>query len=409
MFISLFLVYAAKQNDLGNRYANLESSTKDTEASHSLDEQLGSLELRASSNFELAIHFSVLLLAVSSGVQTQVQQQYILTSLEPFYCQVNKYSLDLMSILGIFSSCFIVLVISTVSGFNASFLDQDAQKQDIRALYNFEFYIAITIGLIFIGSALLISLKFNPLTKEEREAYQQLKTFDTTCQRMNKLEEIMDEYYSKSAFCDARSLRKLITDDPPNFQSYSLCLFLKLPFDMVLGMLVGTAGGAIFLSFDYLSYPLDTAKDPYLLSGRANLAIGFLQILSLAFFLSWLLFYHVLVRLEVTRSVIRRCCYFMLIGFQVLSVFGSGDQNHHISALLIGLVGSAFFSHVGYLTVYKDMQHVLGSEVFKLRSNILVYKWATQVTEALARLLGAYWSIQVLIIFTIDTEQQNKE
>ena len=252
------------------------------------------LKATAQSTFQHNMFACIFLVALSSSMQAEASALFIKwCPLEEHLTQVERSSIPGVQSLGLLTSSVIVLVLSSQTGFEQSFLDNDLESLDIGALFRFQSAVAISLAITSVLQLVHTLTLFEPISDSERQNYAILKRNNQKHLVMLKLEEIMQNGFSKHSLVPYESLEMMIQFKKPHLKSFIKNVCLQVPFDICFGILIGTSGGQLYLAFDYLTAP---DSETFILAKRVNLAIGLVCFEFTSVFIAWLFYYKVVIQ-----------------------------------------------------------------------------------------------------------------
>lgn len=156
------------------------------------------------------------------------------------------------------------------------------------------------------------------------------------------------------------------------------------------GLLLGTAGGGIFLT---------TLNDADI-KKKLGLAFGLQSAIFSSMLVAWL-FYH---RFVCTKPLLMACTnllsYVLLVLFSFILIAGSDDSRKgQITSMFVGNIGIGFSSMLGYLNCERQVRLVLGTEYRKQDYRFSYFLRRTEGAQALGVLVGALWSSQIVMTY----------
>lgn len=196
---------------------------------------------------------------------------------------------------------------------------------------------------------------FRPLDQSSKRIYKIFKSYDRRQAKIDRLEQIKTRLFDDSSLVPLSALHVMIEQQAPNATSFFVCVQQQFPMTFCFGMLVGTAGGSIYLS----------TLDPTVIKRRLNIAFALTLSILVSMMGAWQLYQRIMSRKNLMCKVLNPFCFILMMASAVLSAFGSSQETSlHMVWLFLGNIGLAFGSMLGFLNTERHLKEVLGTECF---------------------------------------------
>lgn len=165
----------------------------------------------------------VFFLGSAIGVQDQVREQQAASSLEPHLNQL-EHSLYPATLGGLMTGGVMVMVVSSSTGFNSVFNDEDNDPEDNRIMYNFQFGVVLLLVATVVLQSVHTFFAFKPLHESSKRIYKIFKAFDRRQAKMDRLEQMKTRLFDDSSLVPLSALTTMLEQQSPNIASFHVCL-----------------------------------------------------------------------------------------------------------------------------------------------------------------------------------------